>query len=75
MIFEDGSSSWLWSAGDFFEETDLPRRGESRTIRSRVNCVIYCLDKSDLESLEHSIPALTPLRELARQSVPETWIR
>ena len=69
VISEDGSTGSL-SSGDFFEESDLSG-GESRTIRSRVNCVIYCLDKSDLESLEHSIPALTPLRELARQSYRE----
>ena len=68
-ISEDDSASVL-STGDFFEETDLSG-AESRTIRSLVRCVIYYLDKSDLGSLERSIPALTPLRELARQSYRE----
>ena len=68
-ISEDDSASGL-SAGDFFEETDLSG-ADSRTIRSLVRCVIYYLDKTDLESLERSIPALTPLRELARQSYRE----
>ena len=69
VISEDGSTGSL-SSGDFFEESDLSG-GESRKILGRVNCVIYCLDKSDLESLEHSIPALTPVREIARQSYQE----
>ncbi len=34
--------------------------------------MIYFLDKSDLESLEHSIPEFTPLREIARQLYRES---
>ncbi|MDE3259497.1 MAG: ABC transporter transmembrane domain-containing protein [Gemmatimonadota bacterium] len=69
VILEDGSTHTL-DAGVFFEETDSTGGG-ARAIRSRVNCVIFYLEKSDLESLNHSIPALTPLREIARQMYRE----
>ncbi|MDE3001201.1 MAG: ABC transporter transmembrane domain-containing protein [Gemmatimonadota bacterium] len=66
VITED-SGTYSLSAGDFFEEADSSD-GESRTMRSQVGCVIYYLDKTDLESLNHSILALTPLRVTARES-------
>ncbi len=69
VILKDGSTHSL-DAGDFFEETDSSG-GESRTIRSRVNSVIYLLEKPDLEGLNQSILALTPLREKASRLYQE----
>ena len=65
VTLEDGSKYSL-NAGDFFEETDSTVGG-ARAIRSRVNSVIHLLEKPDLESLNQSILALSPLREIARR--------
>ncbi len=69
-VFLENGSTYPLDAGDFFEETDSSDGG-SRTVLSRVNSVVYLLEKPDLESLSQSIPALTPLRERARRLYQE----
>ena len=65
VISEDGSALNL-VAGDFFEDTDSSD-GEQRTIRSQQDCVIYYLDKHELDSLNYAIPELASLPEIARR--------
>ena len=65
VISEDGSALNL-VAGDFFEDTDSSD-GEQRTIRSQQDCVIYYLDKHELDSLNYAIPDLASLPEIARR--------
>ena len=65
VISEDGSALNL-VAGDFFEDTDSSD-GEQRTIRSQQDCVIYYLDKHELDSFNYAIPELASLPEIARR--------
>ncbi len=63
-VSEDGDTVML-SAGDFFGDVNLTS-GEPQVIRSRRDCVLFYLDKSDFNNLKSMMPALGPALEMGR---------